>query len=595
MAQILNNTYEIQEFIGSGGMSTVFRARHIRLGIDVAVKSVRKNQTVNLLAEVNILTRLNHPNLVRVIDIFEDERLLYIVMDYVEGENLQCLIDRVKVVPESQVMEWFKTMADALRYLHTRRPPIIYRDMKPANIILQKDGILKLIDFGIAREYKPAASGDTTYVGTNGFAAPEQFGRAQTDARTDIYSLGMTMYYLATGKSPLDPPYGYTPARKLNPALSFKMERILGKCIKDNPQDRYQSAEELLTDLFDGEVPASFGYLTTGGLTGIQPDTQPGTDEFATVTTGLQTAGRKNTGSTHEQLPETKLLPPAKKPGSNKSWKWITAAAVLVALLAAGFFTFHIYTEPTCTEPSVCRICGRQLVPALGHSWEAATAERPETCARCGETRGEPLAQPEAGSADAEESTEEDTAGKVSIIGFESTDHSIIVSWADFNGAASYRVYRQIDSGDVSMVKETSAAQFEDFGADHNGSTYKYWVTAVVDGQETEKSGEKTTVFLECSERTGAKVQEDNTLKVAWVVNDQADGYQIRLIQGSTIRIINVSDINDIEVNGEKQQYTVLKDLDMTGTLTVETRCYKMLKETHYSAWSEAREVTIPE
>ncbi|MCR5795970.1 MAG: protein kinase [Solobacterium sp.] len=252
MAQILNRTYEILEFVGKGGMSTVFKARHIRLDTIVAIKSVRKDQAVDLAAEVHILTKLNHPNLVRVIDIFEDEKLLYIVMDYVEGEDLQHVINRLKVIPEETVKEWFITLADLLRYLHTRKPPIIYRDMKPANVILQPDGTLKLIDFGIAREYKAQATGDTTYIGTNGFAAPEQFGLAQSDGRTDIYSLGMTMFYLATGKSPLQPPYGYTPARKLNPAVSPGMEAILEKCIRDNPEDRYQSADELLKDLNEG-------------------------------------------------------------------------------------------------------------------------------------------------------------------------------------------------------------------------------------------------------------------------------------------------------------------------------------------------------
>ena len=571
MAQILNNTYEIQDFIGSGGMSTVFRARHIRLGIDVAVKSVRKSQTVNLLAEVNILTKLNHPNLVRVIDIFEDDKLLYIVMDYVEGENLQSVVDRVKVVPEYQVLDWFRTMADALRYLHTRKPPIIYRDMKPANIILQKDGSLKLIDFGIAREYKPSSSGDTTYVGTNGFAAPEQFGLAQTDARTDIYSLGMTMYYLATGKSPLSPPYGYTPARKINPQLSAKMERILEKCIRDNPEDRYQNAKELLLDLFDGVMPAGFGYLTTGSLADADPDTGGSAD-----------APEDKRDS---DLPETKLLP-AKKPGSGRKNILIAAAAALLAVLIGGYFGFHIYTEPTCTEPAVCKICGKQFVPALGHSWEAATADRPETCSRCGATRGEAVQE----TADPAEET--DLTQTVSITEFIPNSDSITIRWSDFPGAEKYRIYRETEESSADLLNETTVTEYTDYGANKNGARYKYWITAVVNGQETDKSKDRTHIFLDCSPRTGARVLEDNTLKVAWVVNEQADGYQIRLIQGSQIRLINPTDVIDIEVDGEKQQYTLIEGLD--GTYTVETRCYKMLKETHYSAWSEAKEVTIP-
>ncbi|MCR5793887.1 MAG: substrate-binding domain-containing protein [Solobacterium sp.] len=249
MAQILNGTYEILELAGKGGMSTVFKARHIRLHTLVAVKSVRKDQAVDLQAEVGILKKLDHPNLVRVLDVFEDEKLIYIVMDYIEGEDLQHIIKREKVIPEGQLTEWFITLADILSYLHSRKPPVIYRDMKPANIILQKDGVLKLVDFGIAREYKAAATGDTTYIGTSGFAAPEQFGLGQSDGRTDIYSLGMTMYYLATGKSPLEPPYTYVPARQLNPDLSEKMEKILERCIQFDPDKRYQSAAQLLEDL----------------------------------------------------------------------------------------------------------------------------------------------------------------------------------------------------------------------------------------------------------------------------------------------------------------------------------------------------------
>ena len=334
MAQVLNNTYEILEFIGSGGMSTVFKARHIRLNFFVAIKSIRKSQTVNLLAEVNILTKLNHPNLVRVIDVFEDDRMLYIVMDLIEGENLQSVIERVKVIPEFQLTEWFRTMADTLSYLHTRKPPIIYRDMKPSNIILQKDGTLKLIDFGIAREYKAAAKSDTTYIGTNGFAAPEQYGLAQTDERTDIYSLGMTMYYLGTGKSPLSPPYGYTPARQLNPALSAKMERILEKCIRDNPQDRYQNAQELLTDLNDGIV-------STQGASVIRQERMTGggfTKAGDLITYGKQEQQvvQKQQSVQGQQILQG--LPPADRPGTETWLILIAVASLLFAAALAMYF-----------------------------------------------------------------------------------------------------------------------------------------------------------------------------------------------------------------------------------------------------------------
>ena len=252
MTTTFNDTYEIKSVIGQGGMSTVYLAEHKRLHTNWAVKEVRKDQSArfDFLAESNILKKLQHPMLPRIVDIFEDEACIWIVEDYVEGITLHDLLKQRKRVDEAQGLRWFKDLCGVLRYLHGQRPhPIIYRDMKPSNIMLQPDGTLKLIDFGIAREYKQESSADTTYIGTKGYAAPEQFGTAQTDARTDIYSLGVTMYHLLTGKSPYEPPYQFVPARQLNPALSHGAEYILGRCVQAEPADRYQTVDALLDDL----------------------------------------------------------------------------------------------------------------------------------------------------------------------------------------------------------------------------------------------------------------------------------------------------------------------------------------------------------
>lgn len=249
---IFNDTYEIKSQIGKGGMSTVYLAEHVRLHTRWAVKEVRKNQAVrfDFLAESNILKRLQHPMLPRIVDIFETAEAIYIVEDFVEGITLDDLLRQQKKVDEAQGFQWFRDLCGVLRYLHNQKPnPIIYRDMKPFNIMLQPDGTLKLIDFGIAREYKENSSADTTYVGTRGYAAPEQFGKAQTDARTDIYALGVTMYHLLTGKSPYEPPYQFVPARQLVPELTHGAEYILNKCVQPEPIDRYQSVDALLDDL----------------------------------------------------------------------------------------------------------------------------------------------------------------------------------------------------------------------------------------------------------------------------------------------------------------------------------------------------------
>ncbi|MCX4372204.1 MAG: protein kinase [Dysosmobacter sp.] len=252
MITTFNDTYEIKSVIGKGGMSTVYLAEHKRLHTRWAVKEVRKQQGArfDFLAESNILKRLQHPMLPRIVDIFEDEENIYIVEDFVEGITLDELLKREGKVDEPLAQQWFRDLCGVLRYLHTQQPnPIIYRDMKPSNIMLQPDGSLKLIDFGIAREYKEASSGDTTYIGTKGYAAPEQFGRAQTDARTDIYALGVTMYHLITGKSPYEPPYQFVPVRELDGKLSHGIEYILNKCVQPEPADRYQSVDKLLDDL----------------------------------------------------------------------------------------------------------------------------------------------------------------------------------------------------------------------------------------------------------------------------------------------------------------------------------------------------------
>lgn len=252
MTTTFNDTYEIRSVIGKGGMSTVYLAEHKRLHTRWAVKEVRKQQgeRFDFLAESNILKRLKHPMLPTIVDIFEDPENIYIVEDFVEGITLDALLKQQKKVDEAMALQWLRDLCGVLGYLHTQRPnPIIYRDLKPSNIMLQPDGSLKLIDFGIAREYKQESNADTTYVGTKGYAAPEQFGTAQTDARTDIYALGVTMYHLVTGKSPYEPPYQFVPARELDKTLSHGIEYILNKCVQLEPEARYQNVDELLNDL----------------------------------------------------------------------------------------------------------------------------------------------------------------------------------------------------------------------------------------------------------------------------------------------------------------------------------------------------------
>ncbi|MCX7923002.1 MAG: serine/threonine protein kinase [Clostridia bacterium] len=251
VGDIFDEKYEVVKILGSGGMGTVYLTKNVKLGTLWSIKEVDKinGEKVDLLAEPNILKKLNHPALPRIFDIIEDENRMYIVLDYIEGETLEMLLDKRGCFPEKTVIEWTKQICNVLAYLHSQKPPIIYRDMKPANLIIAPDGEVNLIDFGIAREYKKQSTTDTTYIGTRGFAAPEQYGTAQSDARTDIYSLGVTMYNLLTGKSPNEPPYEIMPVRQINKRFSAGIEYIIAKCTEQNPINRYSTVQQLLDDL----------------------------------------------------------------------------------------------------------------------------------------------------------------------------------------------------------------------------------------------------------------------------------------------------------------------------------------------------------
>ncbi|WP_099467929.1 serine/threonine-protein kinase [Konateibacter massiliensis] len=252
---VIDGKYEILKQIGKGGMSKVYLAMDQRLNKQWAVKEIIKcttnknNEVVvqSLIAEANLMKKLDHPALPRIVDIIENKHTIYVIMDYIEGETLSTLLKDYKVQSQEVVIEWAKQLCQVLYYLHTRKPPIIYRDMKPGNIMLSPEGNIKLIDFGIAREFKEQQMADTISLGTRGYAAPEQFGgKGQTDARTDIYCLGVTLYHLITGQNPCEPPYELYPIRYWNPNLSGGLEKIITKCTQLNPEDRYQSCAEVL-------------------------------------------------------------------------------------------------------------------------------------------------------------------------------------------------------------------------------------------------------------------------------------------------------------------------------------------------------------
>lgn len=254
IGSVIDGKYKILNVVGKGGMSVVYLAMNERANKQWAIKEVRKDgmqsfEVVkqNLVAETDLLKKLNHPHLPSIIDVIDCDDTFLIVMDYIEGNPLSKALETSGAQNQDDVIEWAKQLCDVLGYLHSRKPPIIYRDMKPSNVMLKPDGNVMLIDFGTAREFKYSSVADTTCLGTQGYAAPEQFGgHGQTDARTDIYCLGATMYHLVTGHNPATPPYEMYQIRQWNPMLSSGLEEIILKCTQRNPEDRYQSCAELL-------------------------------------------------------------------------------------------------------------------------------------------------------------------------------------------------------------------------------------------------------------------------------------------------------------------------------------------------------------
>ncbi len=255
VGSVIDSRYKLVEMVGRGGVSKVYLATDTRLNNIYAVKLYDKNvkhfdvSVAIIMQEINLMKNLEHPSIPKVYDFVDLSNYFCVVQEYIKGNTLQSVLNNFGPQPEELVINWAKQLCDVLGYLHTRTPAIIYRDVKPQNIMLKPDGTITLIDFGVARTYKPGQLVDTVNLGTLGYAAPEQFGNAQTDVRTDVFGIGKTMHKLLTDTNLTDPPYETKPIRQYNPNLSQQLESIIIKCTAPNPRDRYQTCDELLQAL----------------------------------------------------------------------------------------------------------------------------------------------------------------------------------------------------------------------------------------------------------------------------------------------------------------------------------------------------------
>jgi serine/threonine-protein kinase len=278
---ILRDRYEVIDLVGQGGMGAVYKAEDLRLrGRICALKEIlpelisapgMEDQAHDqFYREGSVLARLDHPNLPKVSDFFNQDGREYLVMDFIPGQDLRQLVEEARrrdtFLPEESVLAWAGQLCDALTYLHTQDPPVLHRDIKPSNIKLTPRGVVKLVDFGLVKLLKPDESRTVTVVqgrGTVAYTPLEQYGgdTGHTDVRSDIYSVGATLYHLLTGQPPADAkqrflkPGSLIPPRDINPRVSVHTEHVILAAIAQHPDDRPATADALRSLLFASDTP----------------------------------------------------------------------------------------------------------------------------------------------------------------------------------------------------------------------------------------------------------------------------------------------------------------------------------------------------
>jgi outer membrane protein assembly factor BamB/tRNA A-37 threonylcarbamoyl transferase component Bud32 len=254
----LMNRYLIQEVIGVGGMGSVYRARDLHFPNVVKLVAVKEminqapdplvRQTIvqNFEREANILATLSHPSIPRIYDYFTLDNRSYLVLEFVNGKDLEVVLNQTDgFIPEEQALDWALQLCDVVSFLHAHKPdPIIFRDMKPSNVMVNQHSQIVLVDFGIAKPFQTGQKG--TMIGTEGYSPPEQY-RGEANIQADIYALGATLHHLLTRRDPrLEPPFsfGERPIRKINPSVSLELETVINTALQYNVEDRFKTIED---------------------------------------------------------------------------------------------------------------------------------------------------------------------------------------------------------------------------------------------------------------------------------------------------------------------------------------------------------------
>lgn len=390
---LLNGRYQITRPLGRGGMGTVFLAEHLQLQSVLAIKEVcspgesaeeRQTTLEQYQREARFLVQLNHPNLPKVTDAFVENDRFYLVMEYIEGVTLEArLKERAgRPLPVIQVIEWGLQIADVLAYLHNQDPPIIFRDLKPANVMVKPDSTIRLIDFGIARRFQLGAVHDTSLFGSVGYSPPEQFGRQQTDARSDIYAFGVTLHQMLTGIDPSIQPFKFVPVSHINPSVPDLLSKLIQQCVAMDPEARpadihqvamgLVAARELLTTL-EPEVleeanrPAPLDAMNSPTVSERSSSGPSGTGSGPRIISAkLAEADAERRRSGSQEIPRSssgRVAAPAVRPAahpvvpkSTPARKSALLLGALVLLLAASGMTYvvshpHPHTKPGVRSP----------------------------------------------------------------------------------------------------------------------------------------------------------------------------------------------------------------------------------------------------
>ena len=250
----MGNRYRVSKLLGGGGMKMVYLAEDLRLAarpcalaemVDAISSPDMQRQAVGgFQREADMLAELNHEHIPRIFDRFSEQNRHYLVMEYIAGDTLEQQLKAAGgKLPEERVIDIALQVLDTLEYLHHRDPPVIYRDLKPSNIMITPSGLVKLIDFGIARHFQPLSS--ATMVGTQGYAPPEQY-RGKVETRSDLYALGATMHHALSGRDPtVEPPFSFPLLRKLCPELNPALADLVSEALIYDVERRIRDVDEM--------------------------------------------------------------------------------------------------------------------------------------------------------------------------------------------------------------------------------------------------------------------------------------------------------------------------------------------------------------